>query len=184
MEVLYGRSKKVKVRESGTHGLGWFADDDIKKGELVFCPYPPGDEKKFDHSLEEILKWDSNKRRKFFKIAYQVDDDVYNGYHSDTECSEDQKLDWHLNHSCDPNVWYIRKDLIEARRDIQKGQELTYDYATTQANTKMAMPCNCGSKDCRKIIKGDDWKIKELQEKYGLHWLPYILQKIQLSNKQ
>lgn len=185
-----GRSAKVEVRDSGVQGLGiyrqrisginsigWFAIEDIKKGEIVFSPYPDGS--KFDYKLEEILTWERERRRKFFRVSVQVDVDVYNGYHSDTDCTEEQKLDWHLNHSCDPNVWYIDKDLIEARRDISKGEELFYDYATSQANDKMNMKCTCGAKNCRGVIRGDDWKKKELQEAYTSHFLPYIRNLIQ-----
>jgi SET domain len=114
----------------------------------------------------------------------QVDDDVYNGYHSETEFPsdvddiEEYKLDWCLDHSCDPNVWYVAKDLVLARRDIAAGEELLYDYATTQANEKMDMQCFCGSESCRGRIRGDDWKLVDLQQRYGFHFLPYILKKI------
>jgi hypothetical protein len=81
--------------------------------------------------------------------------------------------------------------LAEARRDIKKGEEICYDYASkfsnsatlltstaTQANDRMNMKCECGSALCRGYIKGDDYKLKRLQEAYGDHWLPFILKKI------
>lgn len=92
----------------------------------------------FDYQLSDVLAWNPDRRRRFFKISYQVDDEVYNGYHSDTEIrcwpfltrSEEQKLDWHFNHSCDPNCWYLDKDVVETRRAVVAGEELCYDYAS------------------------------------------------------
>jgi hypothetical protein len=42
----------------------------------------------------------------------------------------------------------------------------------------MNMVCRCGHKECRGRLSGEDWKRKDLQEKYGDHFLPYILKKI------
>lgn len=150
------------------------------------------------------MSWKPERRRKFFRIAYQVDDEVYNGYHSETEMDEEMKLDWCLNHSCDPNAWYVTKDVVEARRKIAKGEEICYDYASktlirvlnslvcdsqmfgivaSQANDKMKMPCNCGTSLCRGTIFGDDWRLERLQKEYGRHFLPYILRKIDASKQ-
>jgi len=177
--VSYGINPKIEIRttESEGKGLGYFASEDIKEGELIADWTKDGT--KYDHPLAEILSWPQNRRRKFFKKSYQVDDEIYNGFHSDTEISEKDKLFWCLNHSCDGNVWYVKKDYIVARRDIQKGEELGYDYCTTQANPVMNMKCLCAAKNCRGFIKGDDWKNKELQERYEGHFLPYIANKIQ-----
>jgi len=177
-----GMSNKVEVRTSTVAGYGWYAKEDIKKGEIIFWPYENAD--RFDFHINDILQWKPERRRKFLKIAVQVDDDIYNGYHSETEnMTEAMKLEWCLNHSCDPNVWYLTKDVIETRRDVKKGDELFYDYATSQANDKMDMKCSCGSSNCRKILKGDDWKLKHIQDAYGDHFMPYILKKIHSFRK-
>ncbi len=90
-----GLSVKVEVRPSGVAGHGWFAKEDIKKGEIVFWPYEDGE--RFDFHINEVLQWPKERKRKFLKIAYQVDDEIYNGYHSDTEnMTEEQKLEWCL----------------------------------------------------------------------------------------
>src|SRR5436190_948911 len=59
------------------------------------------------------------------------------------------------NHSCDPNCrMNIALPAIEivASRDIEAGEEITYDYSTTQTD-QWEMVCNCGSKVCRGIIR-------------------------------
>lgn len=69
-------------------------------------------------------------------------------------------IDDYVNHSCDPNTG-IRDDAagrvtLFALGDIEAGDEITFDYATTQANGFSTMECGCGAKQCRKTIA--DWK--------------------------
>lgn len=93
MDPTPGLSNKVEVLNQGIQGHGWFAKEDIPKGEII---YWPRENSSFDFHVSEVLKWEPNRRRKFFKIAYQVDDEIYNGYHSDSEITEDQKLEWFI----------------------------------------------------------------------------------------
>src|SRR5688572_20828102 len=48
-----------------------------------------------------------------------------------------------INHSCTPNCWFhvVEKTIwIRAARNIRRGEELTYDYATIGERT---IPCRC-----------------------------------------
>ena len=48
-----------------------------------------------------------------------------------------------INHSCTPNCWFEVADKtiwIRARRDIRRGEELTYDYSIDGERT---IPCRC-----------------------------------------
>lgn len=56
-----------------------------------------------------------------------------------------------LAHSCDPNCGIKNLFEIIAMRDIEKGEELTWDYAMTE-NSDFRMECKCGAKCCRKIV--------------------------------
>ncbi|MEJ7710984.1 MAG: hypothetical protein WKF84_14250 [Pyrinomonadaceae bacterium] len=62
-------------------------------------------------------------------------------------------------------------------RDITTGEELTHDWATTD-DDEYEMECSCGSINCRRIITGQDWRRKDLQEKYGYYMSWYLLRKI------
>jgi uncharacterized protein len=64
--------------------------------------------------------------------------------------------------------------LFTATRDIQPGEEITFDYATSEAYDSCIQDCFCGSKNCRKQISADDWKRKSIQEKYKGHFSPYL----------
>ena len=79
------------------------------------------------------------------------------------------------NHSCDPNLWWDGTYTLAARRPIAAGEEVTNDYATSTGTTDFAMTCACGSSLCRRVITGEDWRLPELQARYGDHWTPALL---------
>jgi hypothetical protein len=40
------------------------------------------------------------------------------------------------------------------------------------------MECHCGAPNCRKVITGQDWRRKDLQEKYAAYMSWYLVEKI------
>jgi hypothetical protein len=51
---------------------------------------------------------------------------------------------------CDPNTWFEGDGLMTARRDIQPGEELTYDYCTSDTVLATRLrTCYCGTSLCR-----------------------------------
>lgn len=53
-----------------------------------------------------------------------------------------------------------------AIKDIEKGEEITWDYSTTMDEDIWEMDCNCGSKKCRKRIRDFKYLPKEIKERY------------------
>lgn len=82
-----------------------------------------------------------------------------------------------INHSCQANVGMQGNVIIVAMRDIEAGEELCLDYAMI-FNNDMKFECQCGLKNCRKIVTGKDWMRKDLREKYQTYFSSYILKKI------
>ena len=79
---------------------------------------------------------------------------------------------WHyyVNHPCDPNML---NDV--AWRDIEAGEEITTDYASSEASPNYHLePCMCGSSLCRGRITGNDWKQPEVQQRYRGSFTPHI----------
>lgn len=64
-----------------------------------------------------------------------------------------------------------------AMRDINVDEEITFDYAFLD-NEDYQFQCSCGSPDCRKVVTGFDWKIKELQTKYKEYFAEYLKEKM------
>lgn len=71
-----------------------------------------------------------------------------------------------VNHSCNPNCGAIGISTIVAMKQIEVGQEITFDYAMTDASPYDEFNCFCGEANCRKKITGNDWQLLEIQEKY------------------
>jgi uncharacterized protein len=83
------------------------------------------------------------------------------------------------NHSCAPNCGITPNMELKTLREIKQGQELLWDYSTSMLERHWTMPCNCGSRNCRRLITDFDLLPEALQEKYiKLNIvLPFILQR-------
>lgn len=79
-----------------------------------------------------------------------------------------------MNHSCDPNVWYVDDKTLVARRAIAAGEEICEDYGTDRAGN-FEFKCLCGSPLCRQIIRKTDFELPQLRKRYGNHFRSLIL---------
>ncbi|GAB2289810.1 hypothetical protein Dimus_024115 [Dionaea muscipula] len=68
----------------------------------------------------------------------------------------------YINHSCEPNCrtekWMVNGEIcigLFAIRNIDKGQELTFDYNYVRVFGAAAKKCYCGAAQCRGYIGGD-----------------------------
>jgi len=111
---------------------------------------------------------------KFFTFAslptpYNEVEDHYVQIGEDLYMGPSGREDDFFNHSCDPNDGLKIKDekvFLIAVKDIKKGEEITWDYSTTMDEDEFEMICNCGSKNCRKIIRDFKHLPKQLRQKY------------------
>lgn len=83
-----------------------------------------------------------------------------------------------FNHSCDPNMGFFGQIGLVALRDIQAGDELSFDYAMCDGEPYDEFACYCGSARCRKHITGNDWMIPELWKRYDGYFSPYLARRI------
>lgn len=61
----------------------------------------------------------------------------------------------YLNHSCEPNGYMNIDDLtVRALRDIAPGEEITFNYLTTESEMAVPFDCICGSTNCFGFIQG------------------------------
>ena len=62
-----------------------------------------------------------------------------------------------LNHSCDPNGYIDTADrTFRALRNIAAGEEITFNYLTTEAKLAAPFKCSCGASNCFGQIRGYD----------------------------
>lgn len=110
---------KYKIKESKNHGIGLFADQNIKTGDLIYTPSP----------LLDVDITETEFRSLSDKEQKEV---MYYGYFNKKTCQ------WHvafdmiriLNHGVGdgPNVTQDEDMIMTAKMDIAKGEELLQDY--------------------------------------------------------
>lgn len=80
----------------------------------------------------------------------------------------------YLNHSCEPNAGIKNNRHLVAMRPIKKGEEIVFDYAMNNIDG-WKMECECGSKNCRKVVLTFDALDNETKEKYRDYVLDCII---------
>ena len=157
-------SPKATVRESAIHGRGLFAVEAIGEGEVVAVKGGHVFDRRTLREVEPVLG----------AAEIQIGADLFIG-----PLAEDEREGSMIfsNHSCEPNIGVQGQIIFVAMRDIGAGEELTHDWATTDDDS-YRMECRCGAQGCRKIVTGQDWRRKDLQEKYGRFMSWYLLERI------
>lgn len=61
----------------------------------------------------------------------------------------------YLNHCCEPNGYMNTAEFtFRALRDIAAGEEITFNYLTTESEMAVPFNCICGSANCFGLIQG------------------------------
>ncbi len=127
--------KNIIIKRSKIEGKGVFAGRDFRKGKIVI---------KWNISYqlkpEEVKRLSEAEKRYIACIG--------------KKCILMQSPAKYVNHSCDANT-HASNFCDVANRDIKKGEEITANYSETMEN-KEFMKCNCGSKNCREVIKAKE----------------------------
>ena len=162
------KSPKVEIRTSGKiTDKGIFAKEKIRKDEVIAIKNGYILNKDEFDNLDDKCK----------QYCLQIEDDFFLGPKKREEIHLNGIF---INHSCEQNVGFQGQIIYVAMRDIEPDEELTHDYAMCFSNMEhfSDLRCNCGSDNCRKKIKSDDWKSRDLQKKYGNYFSDFILKKI------
>ena len=153
---------KAQMRPAGGKGFGNFAIERISRGETVvgFGGWV------MNRATLDGLAVDRQHR------SIQIDEDLY--LVSDDEPAPGDMF----NHSCEPNCVLLGSQILLARRDIEIGEELTFDYATCDDSDYDEFQCGCGEAACRGTVTGQDWRRPDVQRKYAGHFSSYLARRI------
>jgi len=155
-------SPKTEPRQSPIHGTGLFAKEAIAAGEIVAIK---------GGRILTRQRWVAVEPE-LGSAEIQISDDFFI---APERAEEREGSMLYTNHSCEPNIALQGQIVFVAMRDIEAGEELTHDWATTD-DGDYAMECRCGAKTCRETITGKDWMKPKLQEKYQ-GWFCWFLQR-------
>jgi uncharacterized protein len=160
---------KLELRESAIHSKGIFAREDINKDDRVAI---------FGGQVMLIDEID-DLPEKYQEYPMQIEERFVLGLRNQ-EMTEDTDF---FNHSCNPNCGFKGQIFLVAMRDIQKGEEITFDYAmivspSVGSDIVFSMDCACGAKNCRKSISENDWRLPGLRKRYAGYFSQYLQEKI------
>jgi hypothetical protein len=139
------------------HGAALFATRDFARGE-------------------RILLIEGRTQRHPTRYSIQID----HGLHIEAdgalpEAEMRVRHPWRfLNHSCDP-VARIEGDGLYARSAIRAGQEITFDYTTTEADMAEPFDCRCGTPRCVGRVQGFLHLAPREQQARRTHLAPHIM---------
>jgi hypothetical protein len=132
-----GEYCSLNVKSSGIHGMGCYAADVIPTG-IAIAEYK-GEAIEYEEALRREDPCCANHSIYVFEMSA--------GRYIDA--AVDGNSSRYINHSCEPNCRISREDgrpVVVSLRNIQPGEELTYDYDHAP---EFRMKCMCGSKLCR-----------------------------------
>ncbi len=83
-----------------------------------------------------------------------------------------------INHSCDPNTGVRNNQFggydFVALGDIEVGDEITWDYETTEYESIAVRRCLCGSLSCRGKTLGFKFREQMLRDRYDEYIADYL----------
>jgi len=161
----------IVKEQSAIHGTGLVAARPIYKGEVVWRE-DPGQQR---FTREEARRWAEEQGVKLELHVYQSGENEY---------TVSPAPERYMNHSCDPTAWWGPGNALVARRDIQPGQEITYDYTSNDILGEYRMRCNCGSTQCRGVITNRDYLRLDRQLRYWGHLPPHVRRALRRVNLQ
>ncbi|MCU0788850.1 MAG: SET domain-containing protein-lysine N-methyltransferase [Verrucomicrobia bacterium] len=148
---IVAQTEWVEFRGSKIHGMGAYARKLIPRETDII-----------EYVGEKIDKEESERR---------CEADNRYIFIVDEEHDIDGNVDWNLarwiNHSCEANcetIDYEGRIWVSSIRDIQPGEELTFNYCYDIDDYK-AHPCRCGSKKCVGFIVSEEFHEQVRQER-------------------
>ncbi len=159
-------SPKCKaIDNSKIHRNGVVAGEDIKKGEMIaiWGGY--------------IMTIDEYRGAPLVKLNFDYTLQVFENFSIGPKAKEDLDDCEMFNHSCDANAGVRGQILLVARRDIKKGEEICFDYETTDSQD-LNFTCKCGSANCRGTIDGKSWMKPGFFKKHWEFLSTYMQEKI------
>lgn len=156
-------SPKCVIEPSPIAGRGVFAGRAFEQGELVAVWGGK------IYTADEVERMATIFPR-FASHTVSMCDGYYLGSEDLFEL-DDSEL---FNHSCKANVGVQGQVVVVARRPIDAGEELTFDYDTTETSAE-PFDCRCGTAVCRGAIEGAGWRDAEFVRQ---NW-PYLAWHVQ-----
>ena len=152
----------VQARPSGDKGWGSYALRPIPAGTTVAA---------FGGAVTTRDVFDTlpDDRR---SRSIQIDEDLF------LVTSETPEPGDMVNHSCEPSCGLMGANLVVAMRDLEPGDEVSFDYAMCDGSDYDEFACQCDAPNCRGLVTGADWLKPDLQQRYAGWFSSYLARRI------
>lgn len=123
---------EIEVKPKNNNYYGVFAKKDLPEGTLLLTISTDKTQPQADR----------------FSVQFNL------GQHLDSDYIQWLKF---TNHKCDPNIRFsvnLESVQVFAAKNLSLGEELTFNYLTTEYDMHEKFDCNCDSKICYKVIGG------------------------------
>jgi histone-lysine N-methyltransferase SETD1 len=152
-EIMTGCEHALRFGKSIIHGWGVFTDEEITSGDLIV-----------EYRGVLIGNAVADRREAEYERA-KIGSDYMFRMDSETVCDATHQgcVARFINASCTPNchtqiitVNGVKRIAVYAKKDVDKGEELSYDYKfDLEFDESKRIPCNCGSSQCRGFMNWD-----------------------------
>jgi SET domain-containing protein len=147
MRIATWLSGKFDVKDAGKSGKGAYANQPIRKGDVIGVH---GGIVVHESDIERLKLTVSEERLNldhamYIHPGFLLLHDYENG--CDPMCF--------INHSCTPNAHVEHGIVMVASRDIQPGEEISWDYRQTDdvGSWEYEFKCECGAPDCEGHVR-------------------------------
>jgi histone-lysine N-methyltransferase SETD1 len=147
LDALAGREQQLRFDRSSIHAWGVFADEGINAGDMIV-----------EYRGELIGNVVAERREKEYEKAMLGSDYMFRiDAFLVCDATKQGNVARFINASCDPNCYTqiitlngSKRIVIYAKRDIQAGEELCYDYKFPfEFDESKRIKCHCGAQECR-----------------------------------
>lgn len=174
-------------------GMGLFVYMGIRKGEIVWAERANAGGLTTAHprSRQWIDALPPAARKAYLHFMYKTGEDEFQSLAEFNDVPPERfpevrtvDISNYMNHSCEPTCWFVDggegfEAMMVATRDLIPGDELTYDYCTSEdCELAGSWKCACGAAGCRGEVTPEDWRRPELQARYHGHFQPHIAERI------
>lgn len=151
------RSEFIEEKKSGIHNKGIFAKKFIPKGtQIIEYVGELISKDEADKRADLVLNESKNHKERGAVYIFELNKKF------DLDGNVPYNTARFINHSCNPNCESENIDekiWITAIKDINKGEEITYNYGYDVDNFE-EHPCFCGSVNCVGYIVEEDQRVK------------------------
>ncbi len=149
----------ISILGSQGKGYGIYTEVDIESADTIFPFYGSIVNRTVVHN---------------FNAALQIDANLF--------LESRETFDEFVNHSCSQNclVGFSRWVLV-TRRNIKRGEELTFDYNTTEYDLieqGCSFQCRCGSKKCLGKVMGFKYLSSDQKRKIVTCLSPFLIEQM------